>query len=159
MTLLYLKLLSLYYQEPTSSWFNSKRWLKAQVFSYIKSITFWNVEMCSKQFKPRFSPDSFLLSSWCLSQFRICNPQLPELDSSSVLSMQCVKRCRWSHLKESVVLSVMLSSESFNYCWFEEEDFIQTRLHLKSSCVFMIYTWNSSLINERYCFKFVFWAK
>lgn len=149
MRLLYLKLLSLYYQEPTSSWFNSKRWLKAQVFSYIKSITFWNVGMCSKQLEPRFSPDS-LLSSWCRSQFRICNPQLLELDSLSVLSMQRVKRCKWSHPKESVDLSVMLSSESYNYCyvWFEEEDFI-----------IMIYTWNSSLINERYCPKLVFWAK
>lgn len=122
---LYLKLLSLYYQELTISWFNSKRLLKTQVFSYIKSITFWNVGMCSKQFEPRFSPDSFLLSSWCRSQFGICNSQLPELDSLSVLSMQRVKRCRWSHPKESIDLSVMLSSESFNYCyvWYEEEGF------------------------------------
>lgn len=150
MRLLYLKLLSLYYQEPTRSWFNSKRWLKAEVFSYIKSITFWNVGMCSKQFEPRFSPDSFLLSSWCRSQFRICNPLLPELDSLSVLSMQHVKRWRWSHPKESVDLSVMLSSESFKLLlcliW-------RGRLH------YMIYIWNSSLINERYCPKLVFCAK
>lgn len=113
--LLYLKLLSIYYQELTSSWFNSKRLLKTQVFSYIKSITFWNVGLCLKQFEPKFSPDSFLLSSWCCSQFRTCSPQLPELDSLLVLSMQRVKRCRWSHPKESTDLSVMLLSESFNF--------------------------------------------
>lgn len=144
MRLLYLKLLSLYYQEPTSSWFNSKIRLKAQVLCYIKSITFWNGEYVRSSSNRDFFPTpscsvrsavvslEFVIRSypsWTLCRFFLCGV--------------------WKDVGEVIPkkldLSVVLLSESFSYCyvWFEEED----------------YTWSSSLINERYCPKLDFWAK